>query len=41
MYEDFVPKRPAKLRTQKGVFARDMSLSQGQANNYINRSQAA
>lgn len=26
----------AKLRTQKGVSARDMSLSLGQANNYIN-----
>ena len=36
MYEDFVPERLAKLRTQKGVFARDMSLSLGQANNYIN-----
>lgn len=36
MYEDFVPMRLAKLRTQKGVSARDMSLSLGQANNYIN-----
>ena len=36
MYEDFVPERLAKLRTQKGVSARDMSLSLGQANNYIN-----
>ena len=36
MYEDFVPERVAKLRTQKGVSARDMSLSLGQANNYIN-----
>lgn len=36
MYEDFVPERMAKLRTQKGVSARDMSLSLGQANNYIN-----
>lgn len=35
MYEDFVPERLAKLRTQKGVSARDMSLSLGQANNYI------
>ena len=33
MYEDFVPERLAKLRTQKGVSARDMSLSLGQANN--------
>ena len=36
MYEDFVPERIAKLRTQKGVSARDMSLSLGQASNYIN-----
>lgn len=36
MYEDFVPKRLAKLRTRKGVSARDMSLSLGQTNNYIN-----
>ena len=36
MYENFVPERLAKLRTQKGVSARDMSLSFGQANNYIN-----
>ncbi|MFR1870745.1 MAG: helix-turn-helix domain-containing protein [Acutalibacteraceae bacterium] len=36
MYEDFVPERLAKLRSQKGVSARDMSLSLGQANNYIN-----
>jgi transcriptional regulator with XRE-family HTH domain len=36
MYEDFIPERLAKLRTQKGVSARDMSLSIGQANNYIN-----
>lgn len=35
-YENFVPERLAKLRTQKGVSARDMSLSLGQANNYIN-----
>ena len=33
MYEDFLPERLAKLRTQKGVSARDMSLSLGQANN--------
>ena len=31
MYEDFVPERIAQLRTKKGV-----SLSLGQANNYIN-----
>ena len=36
MYEDFVPERMAKLRPKKGVSARDMSLSLGQANNYIN-----
>ena len=36
MYEDFLPERLAKLRTQKGVSARDMSLTLGQANNYIN-----
>lgn len=36
MYEDFVAVRLAKLRMQKGVSARDMSLSLGQANNYIN-----
>lgn len=36
MYEDFVPERLAKLRMGKGVSARDMSLSLGQANNYIN-----
>ena len=38
VYEDFVPERLAKLRMQKGVSARDMSLSLGQANNYINLS---
>ena len=36
VYEDFVTERLAKLRMQKGVSARDMSLSLGQANNYIN-----
>ena len=36
MYKDFLPERLAKLRMQKGVSARDMSLSLGQANNYIN-----
>lgn len=36
MYEDFVPERLAALRIKKGVSARDMSLSLGQANNYIN-----
>lgn len=36
MYEDFIPERLAQLRMQKGVSARDMSLSIGQADNYIN-----
>lgn len=36
MYEDFIAGRLARLRTQKGVSARDMSLSIGQADNYIN-----
>ncbi len=36
MNEEFVAERIAKLRTQKGVSARDMSLSMGQADNYIN-----
>lgn len=36
MDENFLPNRLAKLRLQKNVSARDMSLSLGQANNYIN-----
>lgn len=36
MYEDFFPIRLAKLRAQKGVSARDMSLSIGQNAGYIN-----
>ena len=32
VYEDFVPERLAKLRMQKGVSARDMSLSLGPKN---------
>ena len=32
----FCPGKAGKLRMQKGVSARDMSLSLGQANNYIN-----
>lgn len=36
MYEDFFSVRLARLRTQKGVSAREMSLSLGQADNYIN-----
>ena len=35
MDETFIAKRLARLRTEKGVSARDMSLSMGQANNYI------
>ena len=35
-YEKFLSDRIAKLRMQKGVSARDMSLTLGQANNYIN-----
>ena len=36
MYKKFVPERLAKLRMQKEISAREMSLSLGQANNYIN-----
>ena len=35
-YEHFLPERLARLRTQKDFSARDMSLSMGQADNYIN-----
>jgi transcriptional regulator with XRE-family HTH domain len=35
MNEAFIAGRLAKLRTEKGVSARDMSLTIGQANNYI------
>jgi transcriptional regulator with XRE-family HTH domain len=37
MDETYIAKRIAQLRTQKGVSGRDMSLSIGQAHNYINR----
>lgn len=37
MYEEFTQERIALLRTQKGVTARDMSLSIGQNSSYINR----
>ena len=37
MYEDFTRERIAQLRTEKGVSARDMSLSLGQNSSYINR----
>lgn len=37
MFEDFFNKRLTELRLQKGVSARDMSLSLGQSEAYINR----
>lgn len=37
MNEDFIAKRVAQLRLQKGVSARDMSLSLGQSESYINK----
>lgn len=37
MYEEFTQNRIAQLRTQKKVSARDMSLSLGQNNSYINQ----
>lgn len=37
MYEEFTPNRIALLRSQKGVSARDMSLSLGQNESYINQ----
>ena len=37
MYEEFTQNRIAQLRTQKNVSARDMSLSLGQNNSYINQ----
>ena len=36
MYEDFIPERLARLRQVKERSARDMSLSIGQNQNYIN-----
>ncbi len=36
MYEELFYERLEKLRTQKGVSARDMSLSLGQGHGYIN-----
>ena len=36
MFEDMFPARLAQLRNQKGVSARDMSLSIGQNPGYIN-----
>jgi transcriptional regulator with XRE-family HTH domain len=37
MYEEYTQDRIAQLRIQKGVSARDMSLSLGQNNSYINQ----
>lgn len=37
MYDDYTQERIAELRNQKGVSARDMSLSIGQNDSYINR----
>jgi len=37
MYEEFTQERITTLRIQKGVSARDMSLSIGQNDSYINR----
>ncbi len=36
-YADFIAKRIVSLRMQKGVSARDMSLSLGQSESYINK----
>lgn len=36
-YLEWFPERLAQLRTQKGVSARDMSLSLGQSESYINK----
>lgn len=36
MYDEILCKRIAQLRMEKGVSARDMSLSIGQSQNYIN-----
>ena len=36
MYQDFIATRIAQLRLNMGVSARDMSLTLGQADNYIN-----
>lgn len=36
-YAAWLPRRVAALRTQKGVSARDMSLSLGQSASYINK----
>ena len=36
-YLGWFPERLAELRTQKGVSARDMSLSLGQSESYVNK----
>ena len=36
MYENYLPQRLSELREKKGVSARDMSLSIGQSESYIN-----
>ena len=36
-YVDFIAKRVSQLRMEKGVSARDMSLSLGQSESYINK----
>ena len=36
-YLDWIPDRIAELRLQKGVSARDMSLSLGQSASYVNK----
>ena len=37
MYEEFTQERIVALRAKKGVSARDMSLSLGQNDSYVNR----
>ena len=37
MYEEFTQSRITQLRMQKGISARDMSLSLGQNESYINK----
>lgn len=37
MYEEYFSRRLAQLRTAKGVSARDMSLSLGQSESYVNK----
>lgn len=36
-YFEWIPERLAELRLEKGVSARDMSLSLGQSSSYINK----